>query len=100
MSLVKKLKIKDGKLREAVIEAEKNDFSALSPVEAKPIIDAMSPSQLGTLYMVEYISSLLEIVEEPGVNLKLDLTYETIKNLPGVIAHQFMVGKNSRYSLE
>ena len=100
MSLAKKLKTKDEKLRSAIIEAEKNNFSALSPMEAKTIIDAMSPTQLGMIYMVGYLSSLIEIAENPRVNLKLDLTYETVRNLPGVIAHQFMVGKNSGYSLE
>ena len=100
MSITKKLNFKNEQLCQAIKDAEKNDFSHLSPEAAKPIIDAMSPTQLGMHYMVGYLSSLIEIAEHPVVNLKLDLSYETVRNLPGVIAQQFMAGENSGYSTE
>lgn len=100
MELTKKLKLKNEQLFEAIKAAEKNDFSHLTPEAAKPFIDKMSPTQLGMIYMVGYLSSLIEISEHPRINLKLDLTYETVGNLPVVIAQQFMISKNSGYSLE
>ena len=49
-----------------------------------------------------YVYSLLEITEWPEVNLPLDLTYGTVKNLPAAIGWEFSAGQNpgSGYSTE
>lgn len=49
-----------------------------------------------------YVWSLLEIAELPEVNLPLDLTYETVENLPAAIGWEFSIGQKpgSGYSVE
>ena len=98
MDILKKLNLKNVQLREAIKAAMEDDFSNLSSELRKPFIDALPPTEAAMCFMVGYLSSLLEVAEFPEVNLKLDLTYGTIENLPGAIAYEFMVGMNSGYS--
>ena len=99
MDILKKLNLKNEQLCEAIEAAMEDDFSNLSSELRKPFIDALPPTEAAMCFVVGYISSLIEVAEYPEVNLKLDLTYETIENLPDAIAYEFMVGMNSGYSL-
>ena len=58
--------------------------------------------EIGFSIIGGYIFSLLEISDMPEVNLALDLTYDTIKNLTQAVAEEFCFGMNpqSGYSID
>lgn len=47
-----------------------------------------------------YVSSLYEIAGFPEVDQKLELNYESVKNLPVIIAYEFLTGMNSGEAVE
>ena len=99
MDILKKLNLKNQQLCEAIKAAQEDDFGNLPSELSSPVINALPPKELAMCYMEGYLSSLIEVAEYPEVNLKLDLTYETVENLPNAIAYEFLVGMNSGYSL-
>ena len=55
-----------------------------------------STAEIGHAIIGGYVYSLLDVAGFPEVNIKLDLTYKTIKELPKAIAWEFSVGMNRK----
>ena len=91
-----KLNIKNKKIEDAINFENKFNISKADILSAntEKIVKSMSMEQIGMNILWGYVSSLAEIAEDDYVNLELDLTYDTVKNLALAAAYEFVAGSN------
>ena len=84
-----KLKIKNDIIQRAIVAEKRYSLFNLNRAEASEAYNNLTNTEKALAILWGYVSSLIEHSELPEINAPLDLTYNTVKNLPRLAGCEF-----------
>ena len=93
-----KLNIKSDLIRRAINNEKRYSLFNRSMIEASEIYGQLPAEDVAYSILWGYISSIVEISDTPQVKAPIDLTYNTVKNLPYLAGYAFVGSRCNRDS--